>query len=241
MELGDSIMNYKPSWNWLDVILVYGGIIILSFLMGRYGQHLMSFLHQFGFPNVGLAYFTVAYVLQFLVTVGLVLLLVVVARRTDWRELGLKPLSARKMLRYGIVGGLALLAVIFVLSLPLEILNPDIEPQVYEEILRSAHGVSQLLLLLLMGAVLAPISEELFFRGMIYPLTRYSLGPFWGAIGAGIIFGLAHWDAWRAIPLAIGGAILCYLYEKSDSIWATVTAHGMWNGIMTLLVYFSLA
>ena len=179
--------------------------------------------------------------LQFLVTVGLVLLLVGVARQTDWRELGLKPLSARKMLRYGIVGGLALLAVIFVLSLPLEILNPDIEPQVYEEILRSAHGVSQLLLLLLMGAVLAPISEELFFRGMIYPLTRYSLGPFWGAIGAGIIFGLAHWDAWRAIPLAIGGAILCYLYEKSGSIWATVTAHGMWNGIMTLLVYFSLA
>jgi hypothetical protein len=62
MELGDSIMNYKPSWNWLDVILVYGGIIILSFLMGRYGQHLMSFLHQFGFPNVGLALIAVSMV-----------------------------------------------------------------------------------------------------------------------------------------------------------------------------------
>ena len=171
-------MNYKPSWNWLDVILVYGGIIILSFLMGKVwtASDVLSAPVRLSQCGVGLLHRGLCPAV--FVTVGLVLVLVVVASRTDWRELGLKPLSARKMLRYGIVGGLALLAVIFVLSLPLEILNPDIEPQVYEEILRSAHGVSQLLLLLLMGAVLAPISEDLFFRGMIYPLTRYSLGHF---------------------------------------------------------------
>ena len=143
-------------------------------------------------------------------------------------------------MRYGILGGLALLVVIFLLSLPLEILKPDLPPQTYEEMLRLAEGAGQFLLLLFLGVVLAPIAEELFYRGMIYPLARYSLGPVWGAIGAGLVFGLAHWDFWRAIPLAVGGAILCYLYEKSGSIWATATAHSIWNGIMTLLVYFSL-
>lgn len=234
------MFNHKPSWTWLDVILVYLGIIILSVLFGMFGEQVMSYLYQLGLPDTDLTYFTAAYLLQFLVTVGLVVLLTGVVHRSNWQELGLTLLPAKQFFRYGIMGGLVLLTVIFLLSLPIEILNPDLEPQAYEEMLRIAQGSGQLLLLVLMGAVLAPISEELFYRGMIYPLTRYSLGPFWGAIGAGLIFGLAHWDLWRAIPLAVGGAILCYLYEKSGSIWATATAHGIWNGIMTLLVYFSL-
>jgi membrane protease YdiL (CAAX protease family) len=235
------LVNHKPSWSWLDVVLVYLGIICLSVIFGMYGQHLLSYLYKLGIPDTKLTYFTVAYLLQFLVTVGLVLLLAVVAHNSSWRELGLALVPAKKFFRYGIMGGLVLLAVIFLLSVPIEILNPDLEPQAYEEMLRTVQGAGQFLLLLLMGAVLAPISEELFYRGMIYPLARYSLGTLGGAIVAGLIFGLAHWDLWRAIPLAIGGAILCYLYEKSGSIWTTATAHGIWNGVMTLLVYFSLA
>lgn len=232
--------DHKPSWGWLDVVLVYMGIIVTSMLFGGYGDRLMNYLSGVGIPDTALSYFTVAYTLQFLVTVLLVLLLAGVVHRSDWRELGLAPLSGRGFLRYGIVGGLVLLVVIFLLSLPLEILKPDLPPQTYEEMLRMAEGAGQFLLLLFLGAVLAPLAEELFYRGMIYPLARYSLGPVWGAIGAGLIFGLAHWDFWRAIPLAVGGIILCYLYEKSGSIWATATAHSIWNGIMTLLVYFSL-
>ena len=232
--------DHKPAWGWLDVVLVYLGIIAASLFFGRYGQQLMNYLSGLGIPDTALSKFTVAYSLQFLVTVGLVLLLAGIVHRSGWRELGLAPVTGRKFLRYGILGGLALLVVIFLLSLPLEILKPDLPPQTYEEMLRLAEGAGQFLLLLFLGVVLAPIAEELFYRGMIYPLARYSLGPVWGAIGAGLVFGLAHWDFWRAIPLAVGGAILCYLYEKSGSIWATATAHSIWNGIMTLLVYFSL-
>jgi membrane protease YdiL (CAAX protease family) len=232
--------EHKPAWGWLDVVLVYLGIIATSMLFGGYGDQLMNCLSRLGIPSTALSYFVVAYTLQFLVTVGLVCLLAGVVHRSGWREIGLVSLSSRKFLRYGILGGLVLLGVVFLLSLPLEILKPDLPPQTYEEMLRMAEGTGQFLLLLFLGAVLAPIAEELFYRGMIYPLARYSLGPVGGAIGAGLIFGLAHWDFWRAIPLAVGGAILCYLYEKSGSIWATATAHSIWNGIMTLLVYFSL-
>lgn len=235
------MIKHRPSWTWWDVIYVYLGIIVLSILWGMYGGTLMHYLAGWGLPDTPLAYFATAYLLQFLVTVGLVLLISRVWRRASWREMGFSSLSARNFVKYGIIGGLVLLVVIFLLSLPIPILNPEVAPQPYEQMLRTAEGAGQYLLLLFMAAVLAPLSEELFYRGMIYPLTRYSLGPLGGAVAAGLLFGLAHWDFWRAIPLAVGGAILCYLYEKSGSIWATATAHGIWNGIMTLLVFYGLS
>lgn len=231
----------RPSWTWLDVIFVYVGIIVLSLLWGIYGGSVMNYLYGLGMPDTPLAQFTTSYLLQFIVTVGLVLLLSGVGRGTSWQEIGFAPLSGRNLIRYGVLGGLLLLSIIVILSFPLLLLNPDLPPQSYEQMLRTVQDGSQFLLLLIMAAVLAPLSEELFYRGMIYPLTRYSLGPVWGAITAGLLFGLAHLDFWRAIPLAVGGAILCYFYEKSGSIWSTVTAHGVWNAVMSLLVYFSLS
>lgn len=76
----------RPSWTWLDVIFVYLGIIVLSLLWGLYGESVMDYLFQLGMPDTLLAQFTLAYLLQFAVTVGLVLLLAGVGRRTSWRK-----------------------------------------------------------------------------------------------------------------------------------------------------------
>jgi len=105
--------------------------------------------------------------------------------------------------------------------------------------MRSATRLPDIAALVLAGTVLAPVSEELFYRGMIYPVLRQHLGPAWGAVLAGLIFGLAHWDPWRALPLAVGGAVLCYMYEKSGSVLVPMVAHGLWNGAMFAIILFS--
>ena len=230
----------RPSWTWLDVIFVYVGIIVLSLLWGIYGGSVMNYLYGLGMPDTALAQFTTSYMLQFIVTVGLVLLLSGVGRGTSWQEIGFAPLSGRNLIRYGVLGGLLLLSIIVILSFPLLLLNPDLPPQSYEQMLRTVQDGSQFLLLLIMAAVLAPLSEELFYRGMIYPVLRKYLGPAGGAVLAGILFGLAHYDLWRTIPLAIGGMVLCWIYEKTGSILPAMIAHGVWNGIMSVLVYASL-
>lgn len=127
------------------------------------------------------------------------------------------------------------MVIIMGLGLIMNYFNPEIKPQPFEEMLREASSIS-FIFLLVIGAVLAPISEELYYRGMVYPVFRFYMGPLGGAIVAGLIFGLVHWDLWRAIPLAAGGAILCYIYEKSGSILVSAVAHGTWNGIMALIV-----
>jgi len=57
---------------------------------------------------------------------------------------------------------------------------------------------------------------------------------------AGLLFGLAHFDLGRIIPLSVGGAILCYIYERTGSILTSALAHGIWNGVMALVVFLSL-
>lgn len=230
----------KPAWGWLDVVIVYLGIMVLGIIFGLYSEPLMAVLTKLGIADSILTYFSLGFLLQFTVTIGLVVLISRVFHQADWKTMGFRRVSCKDIIKYGILGGFLLMAVVMLLGLPVQILKPDLPPQTYEEMLRSSQGAGQFIWLIVMGVILAPLSEEIFYRGMLYPLVRYSAGPIWGAILAGLIFGVVHWDLWRTIPLAAGGVILCFIYEKTGSIWVTTLAHGIWNGIMTLAVYLSM-
>lgn len=193
-----------------------------------------------GFANNKLNYFLFGFLSQFSTTVGLVLFFVLVLHKGKLADLGIKPIRAKLYWQYGVLGGLILLVVMVTVGIPIRFLQPDIEPQYFEEVLRMVSNNKEFLGVFLIGSVLAPLSEELLFRGMLYPVVKFRMGIFWGAIIAGTIFGLAHWDFWRTIPLAVGGAILCYIYEKTDSIFVSAISHGIWNGIMSWGVFLNL-
>lgn len=232
--------NSKPAWGFPEIIFVYLGILLLGIVFSLLGEQMQALFFRLGIPNDILSLFTAGFVLQFISTVVLVLIFTMGINRASFKDIGIKSVSGKQYLKYGLGGGLLLILVIIILGLPINYLKPDIEPQLYEDMLRSVTSSAGFIGLFIMGAVLAPLSEELFYRGMIYPVFRRYLGPVWGAVMAGAIFGLVHWDLWRAIPLAAGGIILCYLYEKTGSIFVTTLAHGTWNGIMSIVIYTSI-
>lgn len=232
-------MAEKPHWGFVDIFLVFLGIYCSRYIV--YGITLIFPGVKAGFGLGENGYFLFAYLIQFLMTIGLVYLFAVVFSRGSWSELGVKMTGWRNFLKYGVLGGIFLIIVITLLGFVIKQFQPDLPPQYYEEVLRSAGNLAVVLMIIFAGAVLAPLSEELFYRGMVYPVFRGQLGPVWGAILAGLVFGAVHGDVWRAIPLAVGGAILCYFYEKTDSILVPALAHGLWNGLMSLVVYLSLS
>lgn len=234
------ISNKKIGWDLTDIILVYLGIIGAGFLFRALLPDIITFMYFKGIEATDFNLFIWSYFWQFTATVLLVFLFAIAIRRGKLKDLGINAVSPPAFFIYGIGGGLVLLLVITLLSIPINYLNPDLSPQVYEEILRSVQNLPQFLAIFLAGAVLAPFSEELFYRGMIYPVLRRYVGVRWGIILAGVIFGLAHMDWWRAIPLSMGGIILCYIYEKTGSIWPSFIAHGIWNAVMSLALYISL-
>jgi hypothetical protein len=86
--------------------------------------------------------------------------------------------------------------------------------------------------------VIAPLAEEIFFRGFFFAglRGRWSLWP--SALLSGAIFGLVHAPTGptAAIPLAALGVGLAWLYNKTDSLWPCVLAHFINNALAISVV-----
>ena len=93
----------------------------------------------------------------------------------------------------------------------------------------------------LLIVVLAPLAEELFFRGFFFAGLRSRLSLWPAAVVSGAVFGLVHAPTGptAAIPLAGLGVGLAWLYEKSGSIWPSITAHFLNNSLAITTVVVS--
>lgn len=234
-----SFPGEKARWGMGQIIFILLSIMGFGLVYAHYGSYLYYYLvYNFGFPTSQIAEFALAYALQFLVTV-LAVLIAVFSSRSTLGDLGFKSREWHKVLIWGIAGGIALFFLITAVGYIIQVLIPQLKPQAFEEVLRKADSVRHLLLLLGIGAIAAPLAEEMFFRGVVYPVFRRYFGIRWGIVVSGVFFGLLHWDIWRLVPLALGGMALAYFYERSQTIYVPWIAHGIWNGAMALVVYLS--
>jgi membrane protease YdiL (CAAX protease family) len=86
--------------------------------------------------------------------------------------------------------------------------------------------------------VVAPVSEEFFFRGFFYRALRTRL-PVWASAPiCGVVFGALHFEgASTAVILpviAFFGLGQCLLYEKTGSLFAVIAVHAAFNTVATL-------
>ncbi|HEU4760598.1 MAG TPA: CPBP family intramembrane glutamic endopeptidase [Dehalococcoidia bacterium] len=77
----------------------------------------------------------------------------------------------------------------------------------------------------------APLCEETFFRGFVFPgLLRRWRFPV-AALASGLLFALAHIYPVLYVPFALIGALFAFGYFYSGSLWVPMAAHFMFNGI----------
>ncbi|RPI62735.1 MAG: CPBP family intramembrane metalloprotease [Planctomycetaceae bacterium] len=83
------------------------------------------------------------------------------------------------------------------------------------------------------AVVLAPITEEIFFRGMIQSMFRQYLGrPWLAVVCTAALFGAAHYSLPATIlPLALLGVAMGYVYERTGRLLAPIIMHILFNGI----------
>ena len=100
-------------------------------------------------------------------------------------------------------------------------------------------GLRQGGLLLVLGGILvvavAPVAEELFFRGFFYKALRTNLSILPAALIDGALFGLIHFtgpDSVLILPvLAILGFAFCLVYERTGSLYPVIALHALNNAI----------
>ncbi len=87
---------------------------------------------------------------------------------------------------------------------------------------------------MLFGVLLAPIFEEMLFRGFLLPLLMRSLGPWLGILLTALPFGLLHgaqnhW-AWQPIALiGVAGIVFGYVRYKTKSTTSAFVMHSAYN------------
>jgi hypothetical protein len=85
--------------------------------------------------------------------------------------------------------------------------------------------------------VLAPIGEEILFRGFVYPALRGRLGIVWGMVLTSAIFALFHLQLLLFVPLFIIGMALVGLYEYRKTLAPSIMLHAFNNLLALLAVY----
>ena len=104
------------------------------------------------------------------------------------------------------------------------------------EDLAGIHSPSILAYFIFFSVVIAPLAEEIFFRGILYAAIRRSGFRQLALWASATLFAASHQNLAVFIPLLVLGLALALLYEKCDNLLASISAHSLFNALN--IVYF---
>ncbi|MEX0776818.1 MAG: CPBP family intramembrane glutamic endopeptidase [Phycisphaeraceae bacterium] len=156
-----------------------------------------------------------------------------------WDQAGLWPGKPVRLLRLAALATVVALPVVFAAGLLTQWISLIVGqpvPQVAHEMLKvmlAAESRGTVALLCVSAIVVAPLLEEVIFRGLVQTSLLSVMGR-WPVVGvSAVFFAVMHLPAvgvWQAMPpLLVLGLILGWLYEKTGSLWPGIALHAAFN------------
>ena len=94
-------------------------------------------------------------------------------------------------------------------------------------------------------AVIAPVVEEITFRGFIYGGLRTRMGVTWAVVVSSAVFAVAHSLSvggsivLLAPSLFIAGVALALVYERTRSLYPGIALHASFNAVAVALIFLT--
>lgn len=213
---------YSVPWSifdtWLGVgLLVVLNIVLLAALVLGYGGQIMQ--------NVGILFVELLYLLP--------LVLIFAWRRIPWKYLGFGKFSLQTM---GLGCGLLIAGYMIIILHNAILYAWGVDTQ-GDQISQIFSKLKSPIWLFLVGVVVAPVVEEIFFRGFLFQGFRQKYGWVAAILLSSFIFAAAHLDPVSFIPTFILGSVLAYVYHRSNSLWPGIIFHFMVNAFGLCTVY----
>lgn len=154
-------------------------------------------------------------------------------------DLGLGRYPWRKALFLGCCGGTAAFLLVQACGSLLAAMGARVpEQRLLAETLLMRRQSGNLLLFLGIAGVVAPVWEELFFRGLGYSVLRRRLGAAAASFLSALLFALLHAEPLLLrLPIFLLGIFLAFLFQWSGSLYVPIAAHGVANILSTMLAY----
>lgn len=92
-------------------------------------------------------------------------------------------------------------------------------------------------LLVVATVVLAPLAEEMVFRGVLFSSTAREWGAVWGVVASSAVFGLIHFIPHAIPPVTVFGMMLAVVFLRTRSLWVAIATHAAFNAIALTLAY----
>jgi membrane protease YdiL (CAAX protease family) len=161
---------------------------------------------------------------------GVAAVAALVSRRPRW-DLGLRRhIRAGRSLLLAITAFVVFFAFLLIWTAALNIeQSDDLASQ-----LGANDSTFNLVFVAVLVSVVAPIAEELFFRGFLFGALRGVVPWVVAAIVSGACFGLVHaggTDAVFLVPLGVLGFVLCVLYRRTGSLLPGMGVHAFNNAL----------
>jgi membrane protease YdiL (CAAX protease family) len=90
------------------------------------------------------------------------------------------------------------------------------------------------LLLILIVVILAPICEEIFWRGLVLRSVERRWGTTWAIIGSSLVFGAAHIEPLQFPALVLFGVVAALLTVRTGRLGPSICAHIAFNAFTVL-------
>lgn len=169
---------------------------------------------------------------------GIVYLRIVHPKVLSWSELGLTSADLGERVRLGILLGIGVIVGTALIELGLRAVGVQ---QTQEQMFSGVLGATpaQFLGVLLAGAVIAPICEEIFFRGYVFTAVRRTGSVVGAFVMSSVLFALAHLNLQAFIPILFIGFTFAYVYWRTKSLVPSMIAHAMNNALALTALYIS--
>jgi len=214
--------NYTVPWSitdtWTGVIL----LVVLSLIMVT---AVLLGIGKQAAQGAGIVFLEFVYLLP--------VVLIFTWRRIPWRYLGFGKFSLQTL---ALGCGTLVIAYVFILlhNSILSALKIDTQGDQISEIFSKLDSP---IWLFLASVVIAPLVEEIFFRGFLFQGFRQKYGWVAAIFLSSFFFAAAHLDPVAFIPTFILGCVLAYVFHRSNSLWPGIIFHFLINGSALAALY----
>jgi membrane protease YdiL (CAAX protease family) len=135
-----------------------------------------------------------------------------------------------------LVSALPLVFAVDYLASTLLRVNSTTDTQEVIRIFENATTAAQRIPIILLAVVIAPVAEELAFRGYLYGVIKRYFGPVPALVLTGILFALIHLNLPSFFPLLVLASVLALSYELSGTLLVPMAMHALFNSLSLVLV-----